>query len=258
MKIEQVAVQLYTIRDSLKTPEDYRESLRKIADIGYRAVEVAGPRPVSESEIAGLCAEAGLVIASSHEDPNLILSEPHKVVENLKAFGCCYTAYPFPKGIDFSSVESISGLIRGLEESGRVLARSEKLLTYHNHADELAMFDGVPILEMIYGDTDSQYLQGEIDVYWVHAGGSSPQAWCARLRERLPLLHIKDYAEDENGKGCFAEIGQGVLDFRTITATAEASGCRWFIVEQDTCPGDPFASLEMSFRYIHDHLVDHE
>ncbi len=136
-----------------------------------------------------------------------------------------------------------------------MLADAGKVLTYHNHALELEMLDGMPILEIIYGQTDPRYLQGEIDTYWIHAGGSSPQAWCARLRDRLPLLHIKDYAIAEDGKPRFAEIGQGELDFQTIIATAEASGCQWFIVEQDTCPGDPFVSLEMSFKYIYDNLV---
>jgi sugar phosphate isomerase/epimerase len=255
MNIEQVAVQLYTLRDQLTTPEDYQESLQKVADIGYKSVQVSGPRPISESQIAALCAEKGLVINSSHEDSELILKNPEKVVENLEAFGCRYTAYPYPKDIDFSSRDSVKALIEGLDASGKVLADAGKVLTYHNHALELEMLDGMPILEIIYGQTDPRYLQGEIDTYWIHAGGSSPQAWCARLRDRLPLLHIKDYAIADDGKPRFAEIGQGELDFQTIIATAEASGCQWFIVEQDTCPGDPFVSLEMSFKYIYDNLV---
>jgi sugar phosphate isomerase/epimerase len=255
MNIEQVAVQLYTLRDHLTTPEDYQESLQKVADIGYRSVQVSGPRPISESEIASLCAEKGLVINSSHEDSGLILDEPLKVVENLEAFGCRYTAYPYPKGIDFKSEQSVMELIRKLDAAGKVLREADKVLTYHNHAVEFETLNGTPILELIYGRTDPQYLQGEIDTYWVHAGGSSPQAWCARLRDRLPLLHIKDYAEDADGKARFAEIGHGILDWKTIIATAEASGCQWFIVEQDQCPGDPFESLEMSFRYIYDNLV---
>ncbi|MEX0326100.1 MAG: sugar phosphate isomerase/epimerase family protein [Puniceicoccaceae bacterium] len=256
MKIEQVAVQLYTLREHLTTPEDYQSSLQKVAEIGYKSVQVSGPRPISEMEIASLCAEKGLVINSSHEDSDLILNNPDKVVENLEAFGCRYTAYPFPKGIDFQSEESVHGLVKGLDASGKVLAEAGKVLTYHNHAVELDLLDGVPILDIIYGETDPQYLQGEIDTYWIHVGDSSPEAWCARLRDRLPLLHIKDCRIDEEGNPQFAEIGNGILDFRTIIATAEASGCQWFIVEQDTCPGDPFDSLEMSFRYIRDNLVD--
>ena len=256
MKIEQVAVQLYTLRDHLKTPEAYQESLQKIAEIGYKSVEVAGPRPIDEGDIAALCAEKGLIINACHEDAELILTNPAQVLENLESFGCRYVSYPYPAGIDFNSPESLQSLVDGLNRSGRILAEAGKVLAYHNHDMELKSVDGVSILEMIYAQTEPPFLQAELDTYWVHAGHSSPEAWCAKLRDRLPLLHLKDYREDENGKGVFAEIGSGILDFKTIIATAEASGCQWFIVEQDVCPGDPFESLEKSFRYIRDNLVE--
>ena len=256
MKIEQVAAQLYTLRDYLKTPEDYQESLQKVAEIGYRSVQISGPRPISEREIASLCAEKGLVINSSHENSELVISDPGKIVENLEAFGCRYTAYPSPKGVDLTSAVDVMRMIRGLENAGRVLKEAGKVLTYHNHGDELNLLDGIPVLERIYAESDPELLQGEIDTYWVHVGGASPEAWCARLRDRMPLLHIKDVILGEDEKPVFGEIGYGILDFKTIIATAEASGCEWFIVEQDKCPGDPFESLEKSFRYIRDHLVD--
>jgi sugar phosphate isomerase/epimerase len=53
----------------------------------------------------------------------------------------------------------------------------------------------------------------------------------------------------------FCEIGQGTLPFQRIIAEAEQSGCRWFVVEQDTCPNNPFASLQISFDYLKANLV---
>lgn len=256
MKLEQVAVQLFTLRDHLKTPADYRETLRKVAEIGYPSVQISGPRPISEEEITELCREFGLSINSTHEDSGLILENPAQVVENLNAFGCAYTAYPYPKDVDFASADSVQRLIAGLNASGKVLAEAGKVLTYHNHAVEFGKLDGVTIMEKIYDETDPRYLQGEIDTYWVQAGGDSPEAWCRRLHNRLPLLHIKDYALGEDGQPRFAEIGEGILDFRAIIGAAEEAGCEWFIVEQDTCPGDPFDSLALSFRNIRDRLVE--
>jgi sugar phosphate isomerase/epimerase len=256
MKIEQVAVQLYTVRDFLTSPEDYQETLQKIAEIGFKSVEMAGPRPMPEDEIASLCAEKGLVICSSHEDPKLILENPAKALENLEELGCRYGAYPWPADVEMGNREQVMDLIAGLNASGKVLAEAGKTLIYHNHDMELQSLDGVPVLERIYQETDSAYLQAELDTYWIYAGHASPQAWCARMRDRLPVLHLKDYATDASGEARFAEVGNGILDFRTIIATAEASGCQWYVVEQDTCPGDPFESIEQSFRYIKDNLVD--
>ena len=46
MKRSQVAAQLYTIRDHLKTPQDTAKSMRKIRSIGYEAVQVSGMGPI--------------------------------------------------------------------------------------------------------------------------------------------------------------------------------------------------------------------
>ena len=48
----------------------------------------------------------------------------------------------------------------------------------------------------------------------------------------------------------FSEIGNGVLDWKRILAAAEKAGTEWLIVEQDTCPGDPFDSIKISFDYL--------
>lgn len=256
MKIEQVAVQLYTLREQLKTPEAYAETLAKVAEIGYKSVQVSGPRPVSEAEIAALAKQNGLTINSSHESSDLILKEPEQVVKNLDALGCRYTAYPYPAGVDITSKTSVDALVEGLNAAGKVLAAAGKVLTYHNHGMEFYKLAGEPVLERLYRKTDAQYVQGELDTYWVQQGGGNPEAWCRKLAGRLPLLHIKDYQMKADHTATFAEIGNGVLDFKAIIAAAEASGCEWFIVEQDVCPGDPFESLAMSFRYIRDNLVE--
>jgi sugar phosphate isomerase/epimerase len=66
---------------------------------------------------------------------------------------------------------------------------------------------------------------------------------------------MKDYMVTNESKPTFAEIGNGNLDWKNIVPAAAASGCKWYIVEQDTCAGDPFDSLKMSFDYIKANLT---
>jgi len=258
MKIEQVALITFTIRDFIKTPDDFRKSMKKLADIGYRAVQISGMGHdvMPAQDIAAVCAENNLTICATHEPSDMVLDEPEKVVERLKALGCKYTAYPFPREIDFSDAASRSELIQKLDRAGAVLKDAGLVLTYHNHANEFYKWDGKPALAHIYDDTDPQNLQAEIDTYWVQLGGGDPVEWCERLKGRLPLLHLKDVGVREGNAPIMHEIGYGNLDFKKIVAAAEASGCEWFIVEQDTCPGDPFESAKKSFDYIQANLVD--
>src|SRR5690606_35784856 len=116
-------------------------------------------------------------------------------------------------------------------------------------------YQGKPLLDYIYAQTDPKNLVGEIDTYWIHYGGGDVVDWCRKLRGRLPFIHLKDYKFTLENKPTFCEIGNGTLPFNRIIEEAEKSGCEWFIVEQDTTPGDPFDSIKQSFDYIKANLV---
>jgi sugar phosphate isomerase/epimerase len=255
MKIEQVAAQLYTLRDFTKTPAHIAATLRKVRAIGYQAVQASGLGPIAEEELVRLCAEEGLTLCATHEGSQRILDEPEAIAERLTKLGCKYTAYPYPGGVDLKSETQVRELAAKLDRAGAVLKAAGQVLTYHNHACEFYRIGGKTVLDWIYDLTDPVNLQGEIDTYWVQNGGADPVAWCRKLKGRLPLLHLKDYAINAELQPTFAEIGHGNLDFKAIVAAAEDAGCEWFIVEQDVCPGDPFDSLKMSFDYIAANLV---
>jgi len=256
MKLNQVAVQLYSLRDFCKTSADYATTLKQVREMGYQAIQISGVGPIPAAELRSIAEGEGLVIAATHEPSATVLDEPERVVERLAALGTKYTAYPFPAGVDFSKPADVEKLIAKLDAAGVVLRKAGQVLTYHNHAHEFFHMAGKPVLETIYARTSPENLKGEIDTYWVQAGGGNPVEWCARLKGRLPLLHLKDYGVNAEGKPYFAEIGFGNLDFKAIIGEAEASGCEWFIVEQDTCPGNPFDSMRKSFEYIKATLVN--
>jgi sugar phosphate isomerase/epimerase len=255
MKPGQIAVQLYTLRDHCRTAPEYAETLKKVRSIGYPAVQLSGVGPIPETELRSIADSEGIVICATHEGGELILKTPEKVVERLQALGCKYTAYPFPAGIDFKDPSSVSRLISQLDAAGAVLREAGCVLSYHNHAHEFYKEGSQTILEEIYDGTEPANLRAELDTYWIQAGGGNPVAWCRRMKGRLSVLHLKDYAVSPTGAPFFAEVGYGNLDFKAITAAAEESGCEWFVVEQDTCPGDPFESVAKSFDYIQANLV---
>lgn len=255
MKLHQVAIQLYTLREFTKTPKDIAATMKKVRKIGYQSVQASAMGPIVEEELLAILEGEGLTLCATHEPSDMILDQPERVVDRLRKLDCRYTAYPAPKGVDLGSEESVKEWIGKLDAAGKVLHEAGQVLTYHNHHHEFRRLGGKTILERLFEETDPSYLQGELDTYWVQYGGGDPVAWCKKLRQRLPLLHLKDYAVFDESKVTFTEIGNGNLDFRAIVAAAEEAGCEWFIVEQDTCPGDPFESARQSFDYIRDNLV---
>ena len=254
MKAAQIAAQLYTCRELLKTPAEIARTLRRVRESGYRAVQVSGVGPIDEAELVGILDGEGLVCCATHEPGAMILGEPERVVERLAKLNCTFTAYPYPSGVELSDPAAVTALINALDKAGAVLRAAGMTLCYHNHHMEFRRLDGKLILQTIFDGTKPENLQGELDTYWVQHGGGDPVAWCERLAGRLPLLHLKDYTVNEDNQPTFCEIGAGNLDFKRIVAAAEKSGCQWFIVEQDTCPGDPVDSLAQSYRYLTEHI----
>lgn len=255
MKLDQVAIQLYTLRDHCRTGPELASTLKRVREIGYTAAQVSGVGPLTPEEIRAIADGEGVHLCATHESGDAIRKETGKVIERLKAMGVTQTAYPYPSGVDFSDPASVEAMIEDLERAGRMMAAEGITLSYHNHAIEFVRWGAGTVLDHIYASTDAAALQAELDTYWVHYGGGDVVRWCERMKGRLPLIHLKDYQFTLKNTHAFSEVGAGNLDFVRICAAAEASGCRWFIVEQDSCPGDPFDSISQSFNYIRDHLV---
>ena len=250
MKTAQIAIQLYTLRDFTETPADFAATMKRVREIGYPAVELAGTAGLHPAEAAKIVRDTGLQICSSHESPQMIVENPQEVVDRLGELGVTHAVYAYPAGVDFSDVSQVNDLIAGLDAAGAVLRRAGMTLCYHNHALEYFRRDGHTVLEEIFARTSPEHLQAELDIHWVQAGGGDPAEACCRLTGRLPLLHVKDFTVTATGERQFAEVGHGNLNIPEILTASQAAGCKWFIVEQDTCPTDPFECIARSLDYL--------
>ena len=250
MKTEQIAVQLYTLRDFTETPDDFAATIKRVREIGYHAVELAGTAGLPPAEAAKIVRNEGMKICSSHESTEMMLNQPQQVGDRLGEFCITHAVYAYPAGVEMSDVAQVEKMITGLDAAGAVLRRAGMTLCYHNHALEFFQRDGRTVLDDIFARTSPGHLQAELDIHWVQAGGGDPADACRRLAGRLPLLHVKDYTVTAKGERIFAEVGHGNMNIPQILTAAEAAGCKWFIVEQDTCPTDPFECIARSFDYL--------
>lgn len=255
MQPSQIAVQLYTVRDFCKSAFDLAQTAERLRKIGYETAEVGGVSPdISPEEIRRILSDAGIAICAIHENSDLIRSHPLSAVEHLKAMGTIHVVHPYPAGVDFSDTAAVKAMVTDLDTSGAVLREYGCSLSYHNHAIEFHRIGNETLMDYIARATSPDNLKFELDTYWVQFGGGNPVEWCRKAAGRLAILHCKDYGFRINNQPFFAEIGYGNLDFPAIIAAADAAGCEWFVVEQDTCPGDPFVSLEKSYKTMRECL----
>lgn|GEM_PF-2336936 len=72
-----------------------------------------------------------------------------------------------------------------------------------------------------------------------------------RYEGRIPLVHVKDYLPgDEEGQATVTELGQGVMDFKTVLPAALNAGAGWFIVEQDSSEKDTLESARINAAFM--------
>lgn len=250
MKQSEIALTLYTIRNYCQNQKDLHDSLKKIKKIGYDAIQVSSIGPIDPKEVKKMCDDIGLTICATHEPNEEIINNTQAVIDKLNTLNCSYTALPYPKDMNFLNLNILDKFIGDINKAGSIFNKSGKVLCYHNHALEFQKTNNEIILDRIYKRTDSKLIQGEPDVYWIQKGGHDPIKWCQKLKHRLPLIHLKDFMMTNEHDSYYAEIGNGNLDIKNIIKEAKLSGCKWYIVEQDECQGDPFISIEISFNNL--------
>lgn len=246
-----LAAQLYTCRAFTQTLDGVADTLRKIKDIGYRAVQISGFGPVDPRGVAKLVKDLGLTVCATHMGWEQFQKDLDGVIETHKLWNCRHTAIG---GIFDAAYFSADGVKRFLDELAPLAAKltAEGMdFSYHNHSHELVKYNGKTWLEMLYEQGDPKMLKAEIDTYWITHGGGDPADWVRRCAGREPLLHLKDMAISATREQRFAEVGEGNLNWPAILKEARAGGVEWYIVEQDECYGrDPFESLAISYQNL--------
>lgn len=246
-----LGAQLYTVREFTRTIPDIAETLKKVAGIGYTAIQISALGPVGPEEVAKLVEDNGLTVAGTHMAWDRFLNQLDEVIAEHKMWNCAHAAIG---GLFTPEYRSLDGLKRFLDELGPVaekLAQEGIDFSYHNHNHELMRYGEKTWLEMLYEQAAPEMLKAEIDVYWIQAGGGDPAVWIRKCAGREPLLHLKDMAVGPDREQRMAEIGEGNMNWPAILRAAEESGVEWYLVEQDRCYGrDPFESLAISYRNL--------
>lgn len=253
MKFEKLGVQLWTVRDAMNNAEEIAETFRKLKELGYDHVQTADCT-IPYEEFGKLAADAGLEIIGTHDDFDTMKSDFDKALEahrarNTKIMGI--------GGYGYSCEADVIKFAKEANEIGKKAADAGMgRFTYHNHHYEFSKTEsGKLIMDLLFENLDPKYTSFCLDTHWVQRGGADVRYWIEKLSGRIDILHLKDFKVSSKGEPTYAEIGNGNLYWEGILDAAEKAGVKYYIVEQDECPGDPFESLRMSSEYLHKNFM---
>ena len=240
-----LAAQLYTVRDHLTDAPAIRNTMEKIREIGYTAVQLFGAAEPAE-KCARAAAEAGLRISG-------ILANLDKYEENLDAYlEICgkYGIKDLGVSASVTEPEAVAEYIKRANRMARTVKAYGLTFSYHNHATEfIKLPDGRRVMDCYLEGFEKGLIDFMPDTYWVHCGGFDVRRFLELTEGRVKILHLKDMKYTKDGQ-TFAEVGSGNLYFEGILPLARKLGIDTFVVEQDSCDGDPIQSLKKSYEYV--------
>lgn len=242
--------QLYTVRDYIQTPEGVEQTFRKVAEIGYPAVQVSGIGPIEPERLRDIAKEYGLQIVLTHTSPDRIRNETDAVIREHRIFGCSHVGIGSMPASYERSADGYRQFLADFMPAARRLHDEGMKLHYHNHNFEFERYGDKTGMDILIEESDPDLLDFTVDTYWVQAGGCNPVKLLRDLAGRISMVHYKDMKIAGGGQR-MAAVGKGNLDFREITDACLAGGCEFALVEQDDTYGaDPFEELAASYRYI--------
>lgn len=280
-----IGLQLYTLAD--QAAADLEGTLKAVAAIGYKTIELAGYAGRTPAELRKVMDGFGLTTPSAHVqvqarggessldgDLSRLADEAHVLGVKMIVMPIFYTPDRFDlKPRAGEAFGQVLGRIGGamtaddwkfnadfLNAKGTALKKAGLTLAYHNHNAEFSPLAGGKAgarngFEVLLANTDPAVVSFEMDAGWVSAAGQDPFALLKDHPGRFVAMHVKDIKATTKPNFVFqqdpTEVGSGMIDWKRLLPAAHAAGVRDFFVEQEP----PFTrsrleSVATSFSYL--------
>lgn len=238
-----VSVQLYSLRQASR--HDFDAVLERLAGIGYHGVEPFNLFGRTPESFKAQVEDLGMVVSSTHH-PWANRTPTSEVVDTVSALGLTRAAGGFGPD-DFADLDAVKRTADTVNSLIDALSPHGLGLFLHNHWWEFADVEGRLGCHWI-ADLCPK-VEFEVDTYWAaNFGAVDVVAEVARVKDRTPLLHIKDGPLDR-GKAHVA-VGDGKMDIAGIIDAADPDVLEWNVVELDDCDTDMMTAVERSYRYL--------
>ncbi|MCE7066862.1 sugar phosphate isomerase/epimerase [Dyadobacter sp. CY326] len=252
-----IGLQLYTLRQDLS--KDLEGTLKKVAAIGYKEVELFGYNDgkffgKSPKEFKAILDGLGLDPVSGHygagvqmkDQKGTLSNDWQRAVDDAASIGQKYVNCAYLTDGERKSIEDYKKYVDLFNKSGEVAKKAGLQFGYHNHDFEFKKMDGQLPYDLI-ASTDPDLVKLELDLYWIVKAGLDPVDLFKKYPGRFPLWHVKDM---DKGDQSFAEVGTGSIDFKKIFDARKIAGMTHFFVEQDVAKRPALEAIDISFKNV--------
>jgi sugar phosphate isomerase/epimerase len=243
-----IGCQTWPVRDALA--KDFEGTLRELATIGYRTIEMCSPPSYAEFRpLAGLTATqmrrtiegAGLRCESCHYQFRELkenLDERMAFARELGLKQLVLSSFGLPASATLADYKQAAA------ELNRIGERTQKAgfqLGYHNHNNEFKQLEGVLIYDELMRQFDAKLVKMQFQVAVISLGFEAA-TYLKKYPGRFLSMHLADYSTADKTA---VAVGSGVVDWKKLFAAAKTGGVKNYFVEMD------LKAMKASYSYLH-------
>jgi len=248
MQAYPIGLQLYTVRELIQDPADWRRVVAGLPGMGYDGIEVGGTKPfASAREMRAFLDDHGLRTSAYWAQPTpesiVAISDAAATLGTRHLVGCWGPE-------QMKTIEEARKTAAAFQKMAELAQAHDLTMCYHNHDWEFVQYaDGRYGWDVLMEEAPA--LHAQIDLYWAsNFGAVDVQALVRRYASRTPLLHVKDgpLVKDRPNTA----VGAGAMDIPACVRAADPNVLKWLVVELDRCGDgeDMLAIVLQSARYL--------
>ena len=127
---KKIGAQLYTVRDFCRSREDFKESVRRVKEIGYSHVQMSGVGPFGDEDVLDCgdfirktCDEYGIKITCTHRPYESVVNNLDAEIAYHKAMGCNVMGIGGISEKEFETKEALMDTIKKLNEVSDIVSK---------------------------------------------------------------------------------------------------------------------------------------
>jgi sugar phosphate isomerase/epimerase len=245
-----IGFQVYPIRELIA--KDFEGTLRQMAAVGYRGVEMCSPPgyersgfaplvKMKASEMRRIITGAGLRCESCHYQFGELKENLQERIAFAKELGLKQMIL---STFGLRPEATMDDWRRAAGELNKIGAQTRKAgiqLGFHNHNFEFREIGGVLVYDELMKTFDAKLVKMQFQVAVISLGYEAA-TFLRKYPGRFVSLHLADWSRAEKKS---APVGKGSVDWKALFAAAKRGGVKNYYVEMN------LDALKASYPYLH-------
>jgi sugar phosphate isomerase/epimerase len=245
-----IGCQTWPVREMIA--KDFPGTLKELAGVGFKTVELCSPVGYADSGFGGLSKYSGAELRGILHDAGLTCVSSHFSLEELKQNQDARISWAKDVGLTQMLVASLGGpqnptmddVKRAADEYNRIGERAAAagiVQGLHNEDFEVSKVNGQRTYDLLFQLLDPKFVKFQFQVSTISDGFDAAE-YFNKYPGRFISMHVQGWSAKTRQ---IMPVGQDTLDWKKIFTAAKTGGVKNYFVEMD------LPMMKASVPYLH-------